>query len=799
MCGAPASRPASRSGRAMKKLRRKRTELNSRTRENICTPARAPALQSFDRCALARTPMTGGLWLRTRLPDPAASPQIGALPPPSFPLLPRTGGHPPSRAGTVRTHRRCPRAHDIVPAGREPSATAAPRAAGGAGRGREGRMPKAASLRPRCADGRRCPRQPQRANRRRSCPDPVLPRSSHRRTLARWSGRRRNRCIDVLCLAVELARALTSSRREVQRSYRPLRPATATCRRRASRSRVGQGTALTLSPGSCARPSANSVDPSGLPDSARARQPPRCGEQLRASSSARSALYSEGSRAPATSRKAASAADTAAAAGATLAMSRPSAPASCTACRRAPRHRPRPERSRWRTTPGVLRTSIPCRRVVCTRFDGRPKHRKPPQRGCRRVREHGMAVACFAPPPARAPGGAPPPRFAPGSARPHTNRGALDEEASSSAPDRIARVRSPRASRPRDGGGFLLRSFAHPRDPHPPRRRWPNVSASSLWTARAPACRGGARACRRPPRGRERAESSGGTVPSDEPYPIGRPVRARREGGMLSAGTGDAANRAGRRARGGGAGLGSKRDTGTRRSYRRGQPRSRGVGARAVPRHHGDGCRDPDLRRTRSPRRRTRSSWARGSPATPIRRTGVSASPRSRDGSPPPTASCPRAPCSTPWSRSATSPPPTASRSTRADGSPSARSRRPRRSGAASPARICVRCGGSSTFSAPSAPSSPGRSTPASSRSTKSPVRMDRARRRRDRPARAARDLPHRRAAPPHDAASAGHPGRSRADASGDALERCSGLSPSPTESAPNENWLTEVNDQRYS
>ena len=78
------------------------------------------------------------------------------------------------------------------------------------------------------------------------------------------------------------------------------------------------------------------------------------------------------------------------------------------------------------------------------------------------------------------------------------------------------------------------------------------------------------------------------------------------------------------------------------------------------------------------------------------------------------------APCSTPSSRSAISRRPTASSSTQTGASPSARSRRPTSRGAASLARTCVRCGGSSTSSEPSARWSRGRSTTVSSRSATS-------------------------------------------------------------------------------
>ena len=77
------------------------------------------------------------------------------------------------------------------------------------------------------------------------------------------------------------------------------------------------------------------------------------------------------------------------------------------------------------------------------------------------------------------------------------------------------------------------------------------------------------------------------------------------------------------------AALGSKGDPRTRRPHRRGLPRPGRVGAGALARDHGDGCRGADLRRTPSPAPPTRSCWARASRATPTRRTDACASRRS--------------------------------------------------------------------------------------------------------------------------------------------------------------------------
>src|SRR3546814_420002 len=61
-------------------LRRKRTELDSRSGMSFRTPAQAPVLTELRSGALSRTPMTGGLWLVFQHTPP---PHLPPNPPPS--------------------------------------------------------------------------------------------------------------------------------------------------------------------------------------------------------------------------------------------------------------------------------------------------------------------------------------------------------------------------------------------------------------------------------------------------------------------------------------------------------------------------------------------------------------------------------------------------------------------------------------------------------------------------------------------------------------------------------------------
>src|SRR3546814_12534071 len=78
-------------------LRRKRTELDSRSGMSFRTPAQAPVLTELPSGALSSTPMTGGLWLVFQHTPPPT-------PPPNPPPSPTDTTSPPPHTTTPRPH-----------------------------------------------------------------------------------------------------------------------------------------------------------------------------------------------------------------------------------------------------------------------------------------------------------------------------------------------------------------------------------------------------------------------------------------------------------------------------------------------------------------------------------------------------------------------------------------------------------------------------------------------------------------------------------------------------------------------